>query len=76
MLNAAARGRILVEIQDEKGDTIPGFAMADCDAIQTDSIRHVVSCKGRKDLAGLAGKVVRLRFEMTDAKLFALQFSR
>jgi hypothetical protein len=76
MLNAAARGRILVEIQDEKGDTIPGFAMTDCDAVQTDSIRHVVSWKGNRDLARLAGKVVRLRFEMADAKLFALQFSR
>jgi hypothetical protein len=75
-LNAAARGRILVEIQDEKGNTIPGFSMADCDAIQTDSVRHVVSWKGNRDLAGLAGKVVRLKCEMTDAKLFALQFSR
>jgi hypothetical protein len=75
-LNVAATGKVLVEVQDEKGSAIPGFSMADCDPIQTDSIRHVVSWKGSTNLSRLAGKSVRLKFKMQDAKLFALQFSR
>jgi len=76
ILNVAAAGKLLVEIQDEKGSAISGFSLADCDPIKTDSIRHVVSWKGTKDLTQLAGKTVRLKFRMQDARLFALQFSR
>ena len=72
----AAAGKVLVEIQDEKGSAISGFSLADCDPIKTDSIRHVVSWKGTKDLTQLAGKTVRLKFRIQDARLFALQFSR
>jgi len=75
-LNVAAAGKLLVEIQDEKGSAIAGFSMADCDPIQTDSIRHVVSWKGNNNLTQLTGKSVRLKFQMQDARLFALQFSR
>jgi hypothetical protein len=75
-LNVAAAGKVLVEIQDEKGNAIPGFSIADCDPIKTDSVRRVVSWKGNKNLTALAGKTVRLKFEMIDAKLFALQFAR
>jgi hypothetical protein len=75
-LNVAAAGKVLVEIQDEKEKAMPGFSIADCDPIKTDSVRHVVSWKENNNLTALAGKTVHLKFEMTDAKLFALQFSR
>jgi len=55
---------------------IPGFSLSDCDPIKTDSIRWVVSWKGNRSLTQLAGKPVCLKFEMQDAKLYALQFSR
>jgi len=74
VLNVAAAGYVLVEIQDENGKTIRGFSLADCDPIKTDNIRHVVSWKGKSDVSRLAGKVVRLKFKMKNAKLFALQF--
>jgi len=74
-LNVAAAGNVLVEIQDKNGNPIPGFSMPDCDPIQTDSIRHVVSWKGNENLTQLDGKPVRLKFKMQNAKLFALQFS-
>jgi hypothetical protein len=76
ILNVAAAGSVLVEIQDEKGNAVPGFSLADCNPIQADSVRHVVSWKGNKNLAQLAGKSVRLKFELQDAKLYALQFCR
>ena len=76
ILNVSAKGKVLVEIQDESGKAISGFSMGECDAITTDSVRHVVSWKGNSSVARLAGKTVRLRFEMQDARLFAMQFCR
>lgn len=74
-LNAAA-GRVLVEIEDENGKAIDGFSLDECDAIESDSIRHVVLWKGSSNLSRLSGKTVRLKFEMRETKLFALQFCR
>ena len=76
VLNIAAAGNVMVEIQDQNGHPINGFAIADCDPIRTDAIRHIVSWKPAQDLAKLAGKTVRLKFEMQNAKLFAIQFTR
>jgi len=75
-MGSATAGRVLVEIQDAKGRAIPGFSLADCDPIKTDSVRYVVSWKGNNNLAQLAGRVVCLKFKMQNAKLYALQFSR
>ncbi|MHC4482385.1 MAG: LamG-like jellyroll fold domain-containing protein [Planctomycetota bacterium] len=53
---------------------VRGFGIADCDPIRADSVRHVVTWKGDPDVGNLAGQVVRLRFEMENAKLYAFQF--
>jgi len=37
-------------------------------------VRHVVTWKGDPDVGNLAGKAVRLRFEMQNAKFFAFSF--
>ncbi len=50
------------------------YSIAHCDQITSDSVRQVVSWRGSPDVASLAGQVVRLRFEMQNAKLFALEF--
>jgi len=76
VLNVAAAGKVLVEIQDGKGIAIKGFSMADCRAVKTDAIRHVVSWKSGSDLSNLAGKTVRLKFKMENTKLYAMQFTR
>jgi hypothetical protein len=72
-LNLVSRGETRVEVQDETGKTIPGFAVDDCALINGDLIDHMVSWKGGS-LAPLAGNPVRLRFELREADLFALQF--
>ena len=72
-LNVVSQGETRVEIQDEKGQALPGFALADCEPIKGDSIDQVVAWKGGS-LAALAGKVVRLRFSLDQADLYALQF--
>jgi hypothetical protein len=51
-----------------------GYGIADCDPIRADSVRHVVTWKGDSDVGNLAGQVVRLRFEMQNAKLYAFKF--
>ncbi len=72
-LNLISEGETRVEVQDEAGKAIPGFALDDCASIKGDLIDHIVSWKGGS-LAALAGKTVRLRFELRRADLFAFQF--
>jgi hypothetical protein len=74
VLNVAASGKVLVEVQDQTGRAIKGFSLADCDSINIDSVRHTVTWKGSSDVGNLAGQAVRLHFEMQNAKLFAFQF--
>jgi hypothetical protein len=53
---------------------VRGFGIDDCDPIKTDSVRQVVTWKGSPDIGNLAGRVVRLRFEMKNVKLYSFQF--
>lgn len=72
-LNLVSRGRTRVELQTADGQALPGYTLADCQPITGDSIDQVVSWSGR-DLSSIAGRPVRLLFELKDADLFALQF--
>lgn len=74
-LNVAARGSMRVAILDEKGDELKGFTLADCDPIQADATSLVVSWRRNTDVSKLAGKVVRLKFEMQNTKLYAFKFN-
>ena len=70
----SAAGGLRLEIQDENGKPIPGYALADCPEFIGDEVDHVVSWSGGPDMARLAGKPVRLRFVMRDADLYSLRF--
>jgi hypothetical protein len=72
--STSAAGSIRVEIQNEAGEPIPGFAADDCVEIVGNEIERVVRWKNGADVSSLAGKTVRLRFVMKDADLFAIQF--
>ena len=74
VLNVAARGGLKVAILDESGQEIKGFGLAECDLMRLDGTHCVASWKSKTDVGKLAGKVVRLKFEMQDAKLYAMQF--
>lgn len=50
------------------------FGIAECDPIKTDSVRHVVTWGGSSYIGRFSGQVVRLRFEMQNAKLYAFKF--
>ena len=70
----SAAGGIRVEVQDENGKSISGFALADCPEMIGDEIGRVVSWTGGADVSNQAGKPVRLRLSMKDADLYSLRF--
>ncbi|MCX5771267.1 MAG: hypothetical protein NTZ09_13510, partial [Candidatus Hydrogenedentes bacterium] len=72
--STSAAGVIRIEIQDETGAPIEGYALADAPEIFGDALDRVAPWKDGKDLATLAGKPVHLRFVMLDADVYAFQF--
>jgi hypothetical protein len=71
---SSAAGGIRVEIQDEQGKALPGFALSDCAEMLGDEISRVVTWTKGSDLSSLAGKTVKLKFFMRDADLYSLRF--
>ena len=67
-------GSIRVELQDSDGDAIEGFTLDDCPPIYGDTPARTVAWKQGPDVSELAGKAVRLRFELKDADLYSLHF--
>lgn len=76
-LNAAtaAGGQIQVEIQRLNGQPVAGFGLGDNIPFYGDSLGAVVQWQQGKDISSLAGQVLRLRFVLRDADLYALQFT-
>jgi hypothetical protein len=69
------RGQGRVELLDADSNPISGFELAACRRITADSVRQVVSWKGRSDLSRLKGQPIHVRFRMGGAKLYAFQFA-
>jgi hypothetical protein len=72
--STSAVGSIQVEIQDEAGKPVPGFALEDSTPLLGNRLDRIVTWGDRDDLAALAGKVVRLRFAMKGADLYSMRF--
>lgn len=72
--STSAAGLVRVEVLDAADQPLPGFSLADCEAIFGDELARVVKWKNGADLRALAGTPVRLRFVMEDADLFSLRF--
>ncbi len=70
----SAGGGVRVEVQDSRGRPLPGFALADCPDLFGDEVEQVVRWKSGARVAALAGQPIRLRFELTDADVYAMQF--
>ena len=67
----APNGAVAVEILDETGDPVPGYRKADCSVFQGDAIRHAVVWRGQPNVSQPAGKPLRLRFHLKNAKLYS-----
>lgn len=74
-LNVCARGLVRVALRDRHGKPLPGFGLDDCEPIQGDAVQFAVTWKGGSDLGRYIGKIVRIEFELHDAKLYAFQFA-
>jgi hypothetical protein len=72
----SAAGGVRVEIQDAAGKPVPGFALADAVETIGNETDRVVRWKAGSDVGALAGKPVRLRFVMKDARLYSFQFRK
>jgi hypothetical protein len=70
----SAAGSVRVEVQDPDGKPHEGFALADCPPHFGDAVHRLVTWSNSVDVGSLAGKSVRLRFELKDADLYAFQF--
>ena len=67
-------GHVRVEVCDIDGKTIPGRSFDDAIEIIGDQHRTPLTWKGGDDLGIEAGEAVILRFRMSKAKLFGLDF--
>jgi hypothetical protein len=73
---SSAAGGIRVEIQDEAGQPIDGFALKESPEHFGDSVARTVSWENGSDVSSLAGRTVRLRFVMKDADLYSFRFGK
>lgn len=74
-IDTSATGIARVELQDETGTPLPGYALAECDLIHTaNEINRVVTWHGRSEVGSLTGRPVRIRFSLRDADLYAFEF--
>ena len=69
-------GRVRLEIQEPDGRPIPGFSLAESDAMFGDTLERAVTWRRSADVSRLAGRAVRLRFVLKDADVYAFQFTR
>jgi hypothetical protein len=70
----SAAGGVRVELQDDAGKPVSGFALADSIESIGNETDRVVRWKSGSDVSRLSGKTVRLRFVMKDARLYSFQF--
>jgi len=72
--STSAAGSLQIELQEENGTPLEGFALDHCFEMTGDSVEHTVRWKGGTDVSALADRPVRLRFVLKDASLFSFQF--
>lgn len=73
-LNLNSTGELRVAVLDEEHNPIAGFSAQECDPLKVDSTAARVTWQGNSDLGKLAGRPVRLQFEMKNTKIYAFQF--
>jgi len=72
LLNAKCDyGEIRVELVDEEDRPLEGYALDDCVPVRADGTGLDVSWKGHADLSGAAGRTVRLRMHLANARLYS-----
>jgi predicted GH43/DUF377 family glycosyl hydrolase len=73
--STSAAGSIQVELQNELGQAVTGYALGDMTPLFGDELDAEVHWNSGRDLSNFIGKPVRFRFLLKDADLFALRLS-
>ena len=71
----AAVGSVQVELCDEAGTPIKGYALADCEVLFGNEIEHTMVWRRKSDIGHLAGRPVRLRIRLDAADLYSIRFA-
>ncbi|WP_417387014.1 hypothetical protein [Gimesia sp.] len=74
-IDVSGTGIAAVAVLDAAGNAIPGFTAADCEAIHADSVDFPVKWSSGHQLKELAGKSIRLQFQLRHTKLYAMEFT-
>lgn len=75
LLNAKADfGSIRVELRDLEDQPLPGYSLEDCMPVTADGTDLEVRWKDHPNLQGAAGQTVRLRFHLTNARLYSYRY--
>ena len=69
------KGSLLVEVLDEHGNVFEGFSRNDCLPVTENSTKKAVRWKKQDSLAVFAGRIVRFRFVLENAKLYSFWIS-
>lgn len=72
--STSAAGSLQIEIQDQAGNPLPGYSLAEAEQMIGDQIEAVARWRGASDLKALEGRPIRLRIRLKDADLYALRF--
>ena len=73
--STSAVGTVRAELQRPDGTPIPGYTLQECTLLYGDNLAGVIQWRGGADISGLAGQPIRVRFELRDADLYAVQFT-
>lgn len=70
------KGKLLVELLDENGNSIDGFTKKDCIAMKNESsTKYMVTWKSNNNLSSLNNQVVRVKFYLTNGDLYSFWIS-
>lgn len=74
-VNADVAGSLRIELLDQRGEVIPGFTAGQCEPISGNRTKHAVRWRNGQSIATLADTVVRFKFVLDRARLFAFWVS-
>lgn len=63
-------GEVRVELMDEEDRPLPGYSLEECAPLRADGVALPARWRSHADLSGAAGKTVRLRFRLVNARLY------
>ncbi len=72
---AAANGELKAELLDTQYEPIEPFTLANCEPVRADKTLVEVKFRGASDLSAVAGRRVRLRFQLRNGGLYSFWVS-